>query len=206
MSPVAGPFYAVAALLAVAGLAKLARPLATADALRRAGLPGSPLVGRLVGAVELAAATVAVLAGSAATAIAVAGCYLGFAAFTARLVAGGQDEDCGCFGAAPTPASRLHVVLNLGAAVVAGVAAADPPGGISEVVAAQPLLGVPFVALAALCTWVAYVAFTLLPDVERAAADGRRTPDERGAAPLFSGHGDGHRRAEVPRTGEGVHP
>jgi hypothetical protein len=70
-------------------------------------------------------------------------------------------------------------VLNVAAAIVAGVAVADPPGSVAEVVAAQPLLGLPFVALAALCTWVAYVAFTLLPDVERAAALGRRAPDER---------------------------
>jgi hypothetical protein len=183
MSPVAGPFYAVAALLAVAGLAKLARPSATAEALRRIGVPASALAGRFVGALEVAAAVAAVAVGSRATAVVVAGCYLAFAGFTARLLVGGQDEDCGCFGDSATPASRLHIALNLGAALVAGVAAADPPGRITEVVAAQPLLGVPFVALAALCTWVAYVAFTLLPEVERAAATGRRSPDERERRP-----------------------
>lgn len=179
MSPVAGPFYAVAALLAVAGLAKLARPSATVDALRRAGLPAPAPIGRLVGALEVAAAAAAMALGSRTAAIVVAACYLAFAGFTARLVVSGRHEDCGCFGGASTPATRLHVALNLGAVIVAGVAAADPPGSIPEVVAAQPLLGVPFAALAGLCTWVAYVAFTLLPEVEQAAATGRSTPDER---------------------------
>ncbi len=180
-SVVAGPFFAVAALLGVAGLVKLVRPSGTVRALHEADLAGSPLVARALGALEVSVATAALVLGSRPMALLVVASYLAFAAFTMRLIARqGGAAGCGCFGESETPASTLHAALNLAMAATAALAAVAPPGGLPGVVAGQPLGGVPFPLLVALCTWLAYVAFTALPDLVAAVADGGG-PDERAA-------------------------
>jgi len=179
-SVVAGPFFAAAALLGLAAVVKLLRPDGTVRALRAADLPAAPPLARGLGAVELVVAVAALATGSRPAALLVVASYLAFAAFTMRLVARrGGTADCGCFGASSTPASTLHVALNLAVAATAALAAAAPPGGMAGVVADQPLAGVPFLTLSALCTWLAYLAFTLLPEVLAAAAP--LATDERGA-------------------------
>ena len=171
-SAVAGPFVAASALLGVAGVVKLVRPAGTVEALRAAALPGSAPLSRALGAAELAVAVAAVAVGSRPLALLVVASYLGFAGFTMRLIARrGGTAGCGCFGEARTPASSLHVVLNLALAATAVLGAIAPPGGVADVLAVQPLAGIPFLALTALCTWLAFVAFTLLPEVTAAAAE-----------------------------------
>ena len=168
-SAAAGPFAAVALLLVIAGVAKLARPRATVAALAAAGFRAHPLVGRAIGVGEIALAAAAVLSGSRPLALVVAAVYLAFAAFTIRIIArSGGKADCGCFGAAQAPATNAHVALNLGAAAIAATAAAFPPGTLASVLGDQPLAGVPFVALVLLCTWLGLTAYTLLPDLHEA--------------------------------------
>lgn len=169
MVAAAGPVLAACLLLAAAGAAKVRRPASTARALRSAGLPSGPPLARLLGAVEIAVAVWCVLSGSRPACALVAAFYLGFAAFTARLLLGGKGSSCGCFGEADTPASSIHVVVNIGLAAFAVAAAVEPPGPVASVIADQPLAGVPFVALAVLGAWASYLTLTLLPDLAELA-------------------------------------
>ena len=122
MSLLAGPVLALAGLLAFSGVQKVAWPDAAAEAMRAAGLPGSPgaggqLRGRLLGLVEIAAAVAALVWGNAATAAALTVVYAAFALFSWRLlVRTDATASCGCFGQAEAPVTRLHVVLNTVAA------------------------------------------------------------------------------------------
>jgi hypothetical protein len=72
---------------------------------------------------------------------------------------------CGCFGKVDTPPSLVHVGVNLGAVVTALAVAFGPGGGIGDVLADQPLLGLPFLALVAIATYAAYLAMTLVPQL-----------------------------------------
>jgi hypothetical protein len=178
----AGPLAAVSALVGLAGVAKVARPDRTAQALGAAGIGLSSTVaqvaGRLIGVAEVGLAVAAIALGSRPVALLVAATYVAFAAFTLRLIARTDGQaDCGCFGASHEPATRVHVALNLGAAALAVFAAADPPGSIRAVLAHQPLAGVPFVALVVLCTWLGHACFTLLTDLGDAVHEGGSTAE-----------------------------
>ena len=59
MSPVAGPFFAAALLLGLAGVLKVVTPGPTRVALRSAGLPSTALAARAIGTVEVAIAVCA---------------------------------------------------------------------------------------------------------------------------------------------------
>jgi Methylamine utilisation protein MauE len=172
MSALAGPFFAAALLLAVAGGLKVARPRSAALAMRSAGLPGSVLIGRLLGVVEIGIAVAALVVGGPVTAALVAACYLGFAGFVVRLRRrAGAQADCGCFGAETSPASPVHVVLNLVLAAVSLAAVAWPTDGIVDVLADSPAAGIPFLGFTLLLTWLLLVAFTVVPDLLDAQRD-----------------------------------
>lgn len=175
MTGVAGPFFAAVALLGAAGLVKLLRPLSTARALRGAGLPGTPLIGRMLGLGEVVVALSALLVGGRISATLVAVCYLGFAGFTARLLLLAGGTSCGCFGDHDAPATSVHVALNLTAATTAALAAGWPPGSLRAFLGDQPWAGLPFLALTLLLAWLAYVTLTLLPELR--AASGRHDVD-----------------------------
>ena len=173
-SATAGPLLALCVLLAGAGVGKVVRPMATVRALAAGGLPGSGAAARLLGVAEITIAVLAAVTGSRSAALVVAATYLGFAAFTLRLIARSDGQaDCGCFGADEAAATNGHVALDLGAAALAGLAAAAPPGSLGTVLAHQPLAGGPFVALVGLCTWLGYVAYTVLPRLGEARTAGR---------------------------------
>lgn len=164
MDVLAGPFLAASALLAVAGASKLRRPAPAVGALRALGLPGSPLLVRAGAAVEVAVAAGAVAFGTRLFAGLVAASYLGFALFV--MAAMRRDvalSSCGCFGRPDTPPSAVHVVVNLAFAGAAGAVAGAPVGDLPGVLAAQPLLGIPFLALTAVSVALAYVSLTVLP-------------------------------------------
>ena len=132
MTAAAGPFFVVATLLGVAGVAKLRRPVPTATAMRAAGLPGSPALARALGAVEVAVAVLALVFGGVSTALVVAAAYVGFASVSIRLMARPAAAGCGCFGDESTPVTNLHVALNLGAAALAALAALSPTEGLPD--------------------------------------------------------------------------
>lgn len=184
----AGPLFAFAVLLGAAGVLKAARPDGAVRALRSAGLPGSAVAVRGLGIAEIALAVWVLAFGGRLSAALLTAAYLGFAGFTARLVArSGASASCGCFGETEAPANRLHVVLNLAAAVFVATAVVAPSGGVLDVVRDQPLAGVPFLALTGLLTWLWYVLYTVVPDWQEALAALTPAPTEATAADATSG-------------------
>lgn len=167
---VVGPLFAAALLLGGAGAAKVARPGSAERALRTAGLPAPGGSGRLLGLVEVTIAVGVLVIGGPVPAALLGLSYAGFAAFSHRLRArGGSGASCGCFGETRRPVTGVHLALNGVVAALAVAAVAWPVPAVAEVVADQPLAGLPLVALVALATWLAYLALTLLPTVAEAA-------------------------------------
>jgi hypothetical protein len=170
MGVLAGPYAAVVILLAVGGVQKIRLPRHTANALAAVGLPHSAPFVRGFGAAEVAVAGGALTVGHPAFAFLVGVSYLAFAAFVlVALARGGAVATCGCFGEADTPATPLHVALDLAAAVVA---LAVTSGGGSDwwgVLRDQPLGGAPFLVLTITCAYLGYAALTVLPRTSRRA-------------------------------------
>jgi len=162
-----GPYLVACTLLMVAGVAKALRPADTARAVS-AVIPvrlavAAPLV-RIGAATEGVLGTVGLLHPSAWAASAVAASYLLFAGFVVVvLTRGGPLASCGCFGTPDTPATRLHVVVDLVLAAAALVVAVRVPAGwLPALLAAQPWHGVPLVMASVLGAWVAALAMTRL--------------------------------------------
>jgi hypothetical protein len=165
----AGPYAAAAALVALAGLVKLARPGDTARALGSVRLPASRALVRGLGAAEVGVAGVAVSAAGPIPAALLAATYTGFAGFVLlALRRGGTLRSCGCFGRPDTPPTGAHLVVNVAAAGVAGAVALHPGGRPLAGLAAEPWAGVPLVLLSALCGWLGYLALAVLPRTLRA--------------------------------------
>ena len=177
MSALAGPVFALAALLGFAGVQKLAWPASTAAALRSAGLPSSPLLGRLVGVSEIVVAALALAFGNRLTAALLVVVYGAFTLFSWRLASSADAASCGCFGQTEAPTTALHVALNAVATVVCGAAVIWPTGGVTDVLADQPLAGVPFVALTVVAAWLWYLMLEVVPDLQAAMADHRETAE-----------------------------
>lgn len=170
-----GPYLAACLLLVLAGAAKLARPAPTANALatvlgpkwqwRRSVRPA--------GAAEIAAGLIGLIRPSAVTAGVIAGIYICFAGFVVLArKRGGRLASCGCFGAPDTPATRLHVIINVAfAASASAVAATARSHWISAVLSGQPAKGVPLALGASLLAVLAATAMTLLPRLQAAQAN-----------------------------------
>ncbi|MEX2256597.1 MAG: MauE/DoxX family redox-associated membrane protein [Acidimicrobiia bacterium] len=165
MTIAAGPFAVAAVLLAIGGVAKALHPDDTARALGRVvdrAVP--PLAVRVGGALEAVLGAAALALGDRTTAVLVAISFAGFAAFAG--VALHRDlpiATCGCFGRAETPPTVVHVVITVVAAAAGAVVVVEPGVGIGEVVASQPMAGIPFILLAAIATGATYLSLTTLP-------------------------------------------
>ncbi|HRW38894.1 MAG TPA: hypothetical protein P5254_14425 [Aquihabitans sp.] len=170
MAALAGPLYAAAALLALAGVGKLTRPAATRVALRQAGLPSSAPAARALGAVEIAIGVAAIVVGGPLLAAATAASYAGFAWFAHRLDRASRGTaDCGCFGDRSAPVGPIHVGVNLAVTAVLVAAVAWPVDGIAATLDGADWGGVPFVGLTLLLTWMLSVSLTSLPAALAAA-------------------------------------
>lgn len=175
MSALAGPLFAAALLMALAGAFKLTRPDATRVALRTAGLPSGSVAVRVLGAVEVVAALVVVALGGRLAGAIVLVAYIGFAGFAAHLAnRSRRSVPCGCFGSSSAPVGRLHVIVNLFLAAVGAASIAVPTDGIGAV-AETPAAGVPFVAFTLMLTWLLLVALTALPELLATAKTAPRT-------------------------------
>ena len=170
-----GLYLVAAALLVGAGVAKVLRPDDTARALKSLpgirGVPSGLLreVTRVVAAAEVVLGLAALTAPRPLTASLVAASYVLFAAVTAIVrVRGGALSSCGCFGRADTPASWLHVVLDLVLAAAAAAVAFSAPGTATTFgdLAYQPWAGVPLLFASAVGVWLTYLAMTALPALE----------------------------------------
>jgi hypothetical protein len=165
-----GPYLAACVLLMAAGVAKALRPMDTARAM--AAVVPVPLAALRSGVV--AGATAEAVVGTAAfvrpaplTAGLVAASYLGFAIAVAVVRArGGVLATCGCFGTPDTPATRLHLVVNLAlSASAVAVAATVTPDWLTGMIVHHPGHGVPLVLLSLLCAWLAFLALTRLAEL-----------------------------------------
>ncbi len=164
MNVAVGPFFVAALLLAVAGLAKAIHPADTARALRGVGVPAPSLLVRVGGALETVIGVAAIVRGDRATAVLVAVSYLAFAGFVAvALLRRLPIATCGCFGREESPPTWLHIGIDVAAAAAAVAVAIDPGVGIADVVAEQPLAGVPFLLLVLTGAAAAGLALTLMP-------------------------------------------
>jgi len=182
MSMLAGPIYALAGIIGIAGALKLTQPGPATRALRAAGLPGSLAAVRVLGMSEMVIGAIAISLGTTLTATSMAVYYAGFAVFALVLMRrGGNETPCGCFGepAAPEPTTWVHVTMNLIATVLCLAAVLWPTGGVLDVLANQPWAGIPFLVLTALCGWLWYLALTAFPALLAASA---RTPETASAS------------------------
>jgi hypothetical protein len=169
VSVLAGPFTIAAVLLAVGGALKALRPLDTAHALTAVGvrfpafLPARLAV-RVGGAAEAIVGVGALFTGGAAFAALVAVSYFAFAGFVlVALRRGAPISSCGCFGKIDTPPSVVHVALDFAFAVVAAAAVVVGDVALPDVLADQPLLGIPFLLLLVIGCSLVFLAFTSLP-------------------------------------------
>ena len=173
-----GLYFIAAGLLVAAGTAKAVRPDDTARALP-ALIPGGPVpsqrwLRRAVRVGALAEAVLGLIALAAPrplTAALVALSYASFAAVVAYARArGGMLATCGCFGRPDTPATRLHVVVNLALGGAAAAVAVDAPGGgsVAGLLAHQPWAGAPLVFVSAVGLWLTFLALSALAALEGA--------------------------------------
>ncbi len=168
-----GLLAAAALLLLAAGLPKVVDPRAGAGALRAARLPGGSTAAlvRLAGLAEVAVAILVLTVGGRLAGAAVAVTYAALATFALRLARVAPEQPCGCFGSGDrSPVTGWHVGTDL-ALAAAGVAALVRPGrSLLAETAAQPLLGLPFLALVGALAFAAYLLMTALPDLRRLGA------------------------------------
>jgi Ca2+/Na+ antiporter len=157
-----------ALLLVVAGSAKIARPAGTGAALRLVRVPADARVVRALGAGEVTLGVVVLAFGGAVPATLLALVYAGFAVFAERQRRRGGA--CGCFGTTTTPATALHVGLNVTAAVIAAVAAVAPGASLPALVIADPPQGLLMALVLAVATGVLRLLLTAVPDLQAALA------------------------------------
>ncbi len=157
------PAVAAAALLALAGAAKIIDPTMTVGALRAMGLPGSSSLVRAAAAGELALGALALATGHAVAFALVALSYLAFALFVAAaLRRGTMIGSCGCFGRDDTPPHWSHLGLNLALAGVAAGATAWGHGPV-DLVGDHPGDGLVLLGFASLLVWLLHAAYVDLP-------------------------------------------
>jgi hypothetical protein len=172
-----GLYVVACGLLVVAGVSKAFHPDETARAFAAvvpAPVPGRPgtlrAVIRLGSVGEAVLGVVALLYPRTASAGAVALSYAAFAlAVGYARSKGGAVASCGCFGTPDTPATVVHVIVNVGLAVSAAVVAAvAPAGSLLSILSRQPLDGAPLMAVSALAAWLTYLAVSALAQLEAA--------------------------------------
>ncbi|MGH3442705.1 MAG: MauE/DoxX family redox-associated membrane protein [Nitriliruptorales bacterium] len=158
-------------LLVLAGVSKLARPSGTRHALRLARLPDGLWLVRGLALGEVAVGAAVLLAGGPLAASALALSYGAFAVFSLRQRA--RSADCGCFGDEAAPAGWSHVMVDLLGAAAGGAAAVVGAPALFDVLAGEPLGGVPALALLVLVTLLLRLALTALPDLLATVAQSR---------------------------------
>ncbi|HEX3839684.1 MAG TPA: MauE/DoxX family redox-associated membrane protein [Acidimicrobiales bacterium] len=175
-----GPYLVACALLMIAGVMKVFRPDDTAralasvipDRLRRPLQFRSLRVVIRVGALaEGIIGGVAMVLPRSLPAALVAASYAFFVGVVVFVRArGGALASCGCFGSLDTPATRLHIVVNLGLAISAVAVAFDASAGGStaSILAGQPLYGLPFVAVGLLGVWLTFLVLSSLSQLQAA--------------------------------------
>jgi methylamine utilization protein MauE len=163
-----GLYLVACALLVAAGLMKVVRPHDTARALAysfsRWPSRSGPAVVRCAALAEAGLGVVALIGPARPLAVGVACSYAAFGVFVIYARSrGGPLATCGCFGAADTPPTVLHVVVDAVLLVATvSVAVSLPPQPVSTTVAHQYGHGVPLVAASAVAAWLCYLVLAPL--------------------------------------------
>ena len=160
-----GPFTVACSLLVVAGGRKLVRPAGARAAIVGAGLPVPRWSAGAVGAIELATGIGGIAFGGRA-AVAVALLYLALAGFAWRLLRRAPATPCACLGSSTATVSRTHVLIDLGAVIVALAAAsgASPFAALGK----HRMAAVVFVVLVACCVQLLALTLDALPALTHA--------------------------------------
>ena len=165
----AGPLWVFAALLVVAGVAKVGAPAATVGALRSSNLPSSRPVVQALGAVETAVGAYAIVFGDWIAGVAIVLFYAAFSVFVANaLVRGLPVASCGCFGKEDTPPTWIHIAITMLGMAAGVMAIVSPPGDVVEVVTGDANLLI-FLAMTGIAFSFAYISLTTLPKTLGAA-------------------------------------
>lgn len=162
---------AAAALLAVAGAAKIRTPAPAATML--SGLGVGPFAraragARLAGVVEIAVGLAALVVGGRVAAAALAVCYLVLTAVALRLARAPESAPCGCFGTADGDVGPAHVVLDVVALGIAITAVVLAPSGLGAWFATDPVLALTATVQAAVLAALGYLSITALPALSAA--------------------------------------
>ncbi len=157
------PFLLAAAVLLVAGVAKLRAPAGAVRALLTLGVPARAGHVRMFAAAEIALGAVCAVAPTRAGALALALLYGLFALITALLAR--RRVSCGCFGEAQgdSPASSAQAMISGMLAIVAAACALQAPHSVGWVLTRPvPTAAVLSVGIAG-AAYAAVLAYTLLP-------------------------------------------
>jgi hypothetical protein len=162
---------AAAALLVVAGAAKLRTPAPAATML--AGLGVRPfararVAARSAAAVEIGVGLAALTFGGRIAAAALAACYLALTAVAVRLATGPEPAPCGCFGAADGDVGLAHVVLDVVALGIAIAAIVVAPSGLAGWFGSDTGVALTAAGQAALLAAAGYLSITALPALSAA--------------------------------------
>ena len=166
-----GPYLIGCVLLVGAGVSKAARPDDTARALlplvpiRRPVISFRPLrtLVRFLAAGEVVVGALGLLLPRPLTGALVGTSYIAFAVVSAYTRAhGGALASCGCFGTPDTPATYVHVAIDLalGGAALAVALEVSTRGWLVNVLAHQPLHGLALLALTAVGAGTTYLTLS----------------------------------------------
>lgn len=164
MVPHSGLVIAFLALLALAGIYKVADPAPTSGALRAAGLPASPHLVRLLGLIEIGVGVIGIVWGGPVPSMLGAMLYTGFLVFVLEALRRRLPiSSCGCLGATETPPTVAHVVVNLAALVTLLLGTVFPIGFLGGVFESGLSSAVPFVIFTGGAVYLLRAVITLLP-------------------------------------------
>jgi hypothetical protein len=195
-----------AGVLAGAGIAKIREPAGFAAFTASLGLRVGTAGARTAGVAELGCAVAVAAVGGRTWFALLAGVYAALAVVSGLSVARAAPS-CGCFGAASAPPSLVHVVVNGVSAAIALLAVLVVPAPLTDVLAAQPLAGVPYLVMVAVGAWLVVVLDTTGAQVaEQLTAVSELGPTFRAhaATPATVPHAHSHdhgARAPRRRTG-----
>lgn len=175
-----GVFFIACGLLVLAGVSKAVRPDDTARALvllvpggtsRTLSFNMARQTVRIGALTEAALGAFALLFPRPVTAALIAVSYVLFVCmvvFARRN--GGPLSTCGCFGRPDTPATGLHVVLNVVFVATAVAVAVQSPHftALASLLTNQPWDGVPLLLASGVGVWLAYLAMSPLATLEAA--------------------------------------
>jgi hypothetical protein len=165
-----GPGLAIAALLALAGAAKVLDPSMTVGALHALRLPSSRVLVRLGAGAEMVLGIAAITVGGPVAWALVALSYAAFAVFVvAALRQGTAIGSCGCFGREDTPPHWSHVALNGVLAAVALALAVRDDGAPLAAVTDHGGAGVAVGIAAAVAVYLLFAVYVELPRTMRSA-------------------------------------